>query len=185
MRTLRDSVIKKDMKNEDQFDISRVRQDFSILASKLDGKSLVYLDNAASTQKPNPVIDEISSFYKTGYANIHRGVYELSQKATETFEQIRLKVQQFINAKEAREVIFVKGTTEATNLIASTYARKFLDPGDEILISAMEHHANIVPWQLICKERGAILRVAPISDKGEILLEDLVNKYYEVIDIDK
>lgn len=160
------------MKNEDQFDISRVRQDFSVLAPNLAGKSLIYLDNAASTQKPNQVIDEISSFYKTGYANIHRGVYELSQKATETFEKIRSKVQQFINAKEAREVIFVKGTTEATNLIASTYARKFLDPGDEILISAMEHHANIVPWQLVCKERGAILRVAPISDKGEILLED-------------
>lgn len=172
MRKLNDSMIEIDEPKENQFDVSKVRQDFSILTPKLNKKRLVYLDNAASTQKPNQVVDEISSFYKTGYANIHRGVYELSQKATETFEKIRLKVQQFINAKEAREVIFVKGTTEATNLIASTYARKFLDPGDEILISAMEHHANIVPWQLACKEAGAILRVAPINDKGEILLED-------------
>ena len=172
MRTIDNSVIKIDEPKEAQFDVSKVRQDFSILNPKLNKKRLVYLDNAASTQKPNQVVEEINSFYKTGYANIHRGVYELSQKATETFEKIRLKVQQFINAKEAREVIFVKGTTEATNLIASTYARKFLDPGDEILISAMEHHANIVPWQLACKEAGAILRVAPINDKGEILLED-------------
>ena len=172
MRTIDNSVIKIDEPKEAQFDVSKVRQDFSILTSKSNKKQLVYLDNAASTQKPNQVIDEISSFYKTGYANIHRGVYELSQKATEKFEKTRLKVQQFINAKEAKEIIFVKGTTEATNLIASTYARKFLDPGDEILISTMEHHANIVPWQLACEEAGAILRVAPISDKGEILLED-------------
>ena len=113
-------MIEIDEPKENQFDVSKVRRDFSILTPKLNKKRLVYLDNAASTQKPNQVVDEISSFYKTGYANIHRGVYELSQKATETFEKIRLKVQQFINAKEAREVIFVKGTTEATNLIAST-----------------------------------------------------------------
>ena len=154
------------------FDMTSIRRHFPLLAKEIRGRPLVYLDNAASTQKPRQVIDAMSSFYEHEYANIHRGVYLLSQQATEAFEQVRRNVQHFINAKEAREIVFVRGTTEAINLVASTYARKFVGEGDEILISAMEHHSNIVPWQMICEEKGATLRVAPIDDSGEIILED-------------
>lgn len=153
------------------FEMRSIRRHFPILAKEIRGRPLVYLDNAASTQKPRQVIDAMSSFYEDDYANIHRGVYLLSQAATEAFEQVRRNVQHFINAKEAREIVFVKGTTEATNLVASTYARKFVGKGDEILISAMEHHSNIVPWQMICEEKDATLRVTPINDSGEIILE--------------
>ncbi len=152
-------------------DTDRLRQDFPILARDVRGKPLVYLDNAASTQKPNQVIEAMSSFQRRDYANIHRGLYWLSQEATEAFEEVRYKVQRFINARESREVVFVRGTTEATNLVASTYARQALSAGDEILISAMEHHSNIVPWQQVCEEKGGILRVAPVDDSGEVILE--------------
>ena len=153
-------------------DVESLRQDFPILARTVRRKPLVYLDSAASTQKPNQVIEAMNAFYRRDYANIHRGIYWLSHEATEAFEAVRRKVQQFINARESREVVFVRGTTEATNLVASTFARQALGAGDEILISTLEHHSNIVPWQRICEEKGGVLRVAPIDDQGQVLLEE-------------
>jgi cysteine desulfurase/selenocysteine lyase len=153
-------------------DTDRVRRDFPILAQLCHGRPLVFLDSAASAQKPRRVIDAQSSFYEHDYANIHRGVYELSQRATTAFEGAREKVRAFLNAAEAREVIFVRGATEAINLVASSFGRLALGSGDEILISAMEHHSNIVPWQLACDERGAKLQVAPIDDRGELMLDE-------------
>ena len=153
-------------------DVSRIREDFPILKQLVRGKPLVYLDNAASAQKPQAVIDALSRFYSTGYANIHRGIHWLSERATEAYETARLSVQRFIGAAEANEVIFVRGTTEAINLVAQTYGRTHVQAGDEILISTMEHHSNIVPWQMLCEATGAILRVVPISDDGELLLDE-------------
>jgi cysteine desulfurase/selenocysteine lyase len=137
------------------------------------GKPLVYLDSAATSQKPQAVIDAISGFYSRDNANVHRGVHYLSERATEAYEGARAKVGGFLNAAHAEEVVFTRGTTEAINLVAQTYARTHLDEGDEVLITAMEHHSNIVPWQMVCAERGARLRVAPISDAGELLLSEL------------
>ncbi len=154
------------------FDVSTIREDFPILKQEVNGKPLVYLDNAATSQKPMAVIEAERQFYLTDCSNIHRGVHELSQRATKAFEDVRVKVQRFLNAREAREIIFVRGTTEAINLVANTYGRKNIQAGDEIIISAMEHHSNIVPWQILCEEQGAVLRVAPISDNGEILFEE-------------
>ena len=156
-------------------DVDRLRRDFPILARNVRRKPLVYLDSAASTQKPNQVIEAMNSFYQRDYANIHRGVYWLSQEATEAFEAVRGKVQRFINARESREIVFVRGTTEATNLVAGTFARQAVGAGDEILISTLEHHSNIVPWQRICEEKGGVLRVAPINDSGEVRLEAFEN----------
>ncbi len=153
-------------------DMGRIRQDFPILKQRIHGKPLVYLDNAASAQKPQAVIDALSRFYSTSYANVHRGIHQLSEQATETYETARLSVQRFIGAAEANEIIFVRGTTEAINLVAQTYGRTHLQAGDEILISTMEHHSNIVPWQMLCEATGAILRVVQISDDGELLLDD-------------
>jgi cysteine desulfurase/selenocysteine lyase len=153
-------------------DVYRVREDFPILKQKIHGKPLVYLDNAASTQKPQAVIDALVRYYTTDNANVHRGVHLLSERATHAYEQARVKVQRFINAREAREVIFVRGTTEAINLVAQTFGRQHLQAGDEVLITAMEHHSNIVPWQMLCEEKGAALRVAPIDDAGELLMEE-------------
>jgi cysteine desulfurase/selenocysteine lyase len=152
--------------------MGRIRQDFPILKQRIHGKPLVYLDNAASAQKPQAVIDALSRFYSTSYANVHRGIHQLSEQATETYETARLSVQRFIGAAEANEIIFVRGTTEAINLVAQTYGRTHLQAGDEILISTMEHHSNIVPWQMLCEATGAILRVVQISDDGELLLDD-------------
>ena len=152
-------------------DVQRIRADFPILAQYVHGKPLVYLDNAASSQKPKAVIDAMARFDATKYANIHRGVHALSQHATTAFEEARDKVQRFINAADRKEIIFVRGTTEAINLVAQSYARPALDLGDEIVISAMEHHSNIVPWQMVCHERRATLRVAPITDDGELELD--------------
>lgn len=154
------------------YDVQRLREDFPVLKQTVYGKPLVYLDNAATSQKPRSVIAVIEKFYAEECANVHRGVHLLSQRATEQYEQARVKVQQFIGAAESREIIFVRGTTEAINLLASSFGRKFVGPGDEILITAMEHHSNIVPWQILCQERGAVLKVAPINDAGELLLEE-------------
>jgi cysteine desulfurase / selenocysteine lyase len=154
-------------------DVERVRQEFPILSQMPYGKPLVYLDSAATSQKPQAVIDAISRFYSRDNANVHRGVHYLSERATEAYEGARAKVQGFLNAAHAQEIVFTRGTTEAINLVAQTYARTHLDEGDEVLITAMEHHSNIVPWQMVCAERGARLRVAPINDAGELLLDDL------------
>ena len=154
------------------FDVERVRSDFPILQQRVNGHQLVYLDNAATSQKPKAVIDAIVRYYEHDNANIHRGVHYLSQRATEEFESARKVVQSFINAAEPREIIFVRSATEAINLVAQTYGRQHLGIGDEVLITAMEHHSNIVPWQLLCEEKQAKLQVAPINDRGELILEE-------------
>jgi cysteine desulfurase/selenocysteine lyase len=152
-----------------------LRAQFPILANEMNGKPLVFLDSAASSQKPKVVIDSISNYYETTHANVHRGVYKLSQEATDAFEKGRSIVKNFINAPSEEEVIFTKGATEGINLVASCFGRKYLHEGDEVLISAMEHHANIVPWQLICEERKALLKVIPITDDGELIMEEYKN----------
>jgi len=155
------------------FDVERVRQKFPILSEKVYGKPLVYLDSAATSQKPQGVVDAMSRFLLKENANVHRGVHYLAERATEAYEGARAKVQRFLNAGHAQEIIFVRGTTEAINLVAQTYGKKHVGAGDEVLITAMEHHSNIVPWQMLCEETGARLRVAPINDAGELLLDEL------------
>lgn len=155
------------------FNVNDIRNDFPILSEKAYGKPLVYFDNAATSQKPQVVIDALVNYYSHSNANIHRGVHFLSQIASEAFDNVREKVRAFINASSEKEIIFVKGTTEAINLVAATYGRKNIGKGDEILISAMEHHSNIVPWQLLCEEKGAVLKVIPMNDKGELVLDKL------------
>jgi len=154
------------------FDIDKIRADFPLLEGEMRGKPLVFLDSAASSQKPKVVIDAISEYYNSQHANVHRGVYQLSQEATDAFELGRERVRSFINAASTEEIIFTKGTTESINLVASCYGRKFLKEGDEVVISTMEHHSNIVPWQMICEEKGAILKVIPINEAGEIIIEE-------------
>jgi cysteine desulfurase/selenocysteine lyase len=155
-------------------DVEHVREDFPILTQRIHGKPLVYLDNAATTQKPRAVIEAEQRFYLRDKSNIHRGVHELSDRATNAYEEARDKVRRFLNAQESREIIFVRGTTEAINLVAQTLGRARTGAGDEILISAMEHHSNIVPWQILCEAKGARLRVAPINDRGELILEEFL-----------
>jgi cysteine desulfurase/selenocysteine lyase len=154
------------------FDVYKIREDFPILNQKVNGKPLVYLDNAATSQKPKIVLDALRHYYTEDNANVHRGVHELSQRATKAFEDARVKVQHFLNARDAHEIVFVRGTTEAINLVAMTYGRKNVGAGDEIVITAMEHHSNIVPWQILCEEKSAVLRVAPMNDRGELLLDE-------------
>jgi cysteine desulfurase/selenocysteine lyase len=154
------------------FDVEKVRGDFPVLKQKVHGKPLVYLDNAATSQKPLAVIEAIRKFYEVDCANIHRGVHELSQRSTAAYEQTRVKVKQFLNARTKNELIFVRGTTEGINLVASSWGRKCVKSGDEIVVSGMEHHSNIVPWQILCEEKGAKLRVIPIDDRGELLMEE-------------
>lgn len=154
------------------FDINAIRADFPILSREVNGKPLVYLDNGATSQKPNQVIDAVSNYYRSFNANIHRGVHELSQQATNAYEQARELVARFINARESAEIVFTRGTTEGINLVAQTWGRNYLKAGDEIVVTAMEHHANIVPWQMLCEETGAVLRVIPINDDGTIILEE-------------
>jgi cysteine desulfurase/selenocysteine lyase len=154
------------------FDVERIREDFPVLRQLVNGKPLVYLDNAASSQVPQVVIDRGSAYLEDEHSNIHRGVHYLSQKATTAYEGAREKVKRFINAREAKECIFVRGATEGINLVMHGYGRKFIGPGDEIIISAMEHHSNIVPWQMLCEEKGAILRVIPMNDAGELLQDE-------------
>ncbi len=155
------------------FDIEKVRYDFPILTRTVHGKPLVYLDNAATSQKPNVVIDAESNYYRRYNSNVHRGVHQLSVEATEAYENTRKKLKQFIHAKEAREIIFVRGTTEAINLVAQSYGRTFFKAGDEIILTHMEHHSNIVPWQLLRDQIGIVIKVLPINQAGEISLTDL------------
>lgn len=154
------------------FDVERIREAFPVLRQFVNGKPLVYLDNGASSQVPQVVIDRGSLYLEDEHSNIHRGVHYLSQKATTAYEGAREKVKRFINAREAKECIFVRGATEGINLVMHGYGRKFIGAGDEIIISAMEHHANIVPWQMLCEEKGAILRVIPMNDAGELLQDE-------------
>ena len=154
------------------FDVERIRKGFPILQTKVHGHPLVYLDNAATSQKPRAVIDALVRYYEGENANIHRGVHYLSQIATEEFEKARETVRAFVNAARASEIIFTRGTTEALNLVAQTYGKTNVGAGDEVLITAMEHHSNIVPWQMLCAEKGAKLRVAPMNDEGELLLAE-------------
>ena len=154
------------------FDVEKVREDFPVLKQRIHGKPLVYLDSAATAQKPFAVIDAIRKFYEVDCANIHRGVHELSQRSTAAYEETRSKAKRFLNARAKNELIFVRGTTEGVNLVASSWGRKNVKPGDEIVVSALEHHSNIVPWQMLCEEKGAKLRVIPVDDRGELLLEE-------------
>jgi len=154
------------------FDVAKVKEDFPILNQTVNGHPLVYLDNAATSQKPRSVIDALVGYYSADNSNVHRGVHTLSQRATDHYEEARTKVRRFINADDDREIIYVRGTTEGINLVAQTFGRENIHEGDEIIISAMEHHSNIVPWQMLCQERGAILKVAPIDDSGELLLDE-------------
>jgi cysteine desulfurase / selenocysteine lyase len=154
------------------FDVQKVRDDFPILRERVHGKKLVYLDNAATSQKPQVVIDTVRRYYERDNANIHRGVHFLSERATEEYEGAREDLRSFLNAADASEIVFVRGATEAVNLVAQTYGRSHVEAGDEVLITAMEHHSNIVPWQILCEEKRARLRVVPINDSGELMLED-------------
>jgi len=156
------------------FDVERVRKDFPILAGTNRGKPLVFLDSAASAQKPRAVLDAMDALYTTHYANVHRGVYELSEKATLAFEGVREKTRAFLNAPDTREIVFVRGTTEAINLVAATFGRANVGEGDEVLITHLEHHSNIVPWQMLCDEKGATLRVAPIDEDGALIVDEFV-----------
>jgi cysteine desulfurase / selenocysteine lyase len=154
------------------YDVYRIRDDFPILNERSNGKPLVYLDNAATGQKPRAVLETVDWAYRHAYANVHRGVHTLSERATKAYEDARARVQQFINAADAREIVFVRGTTEAINLVASSFGRENIREGDEILITEMEHHSNIVPWQLLRDQTGAKLRVVPINESGELMLEE-------------
>ncbi|MCH7604027.1 MAG: cysteine desulfurase [Planctomycetes bacterium] len=155
-----------------QFEVKRIRGDFPILSRTVNGKPLVYLDNAATSQKPAVVIDTIKSYYESSNANIHRGVHHLSVKATEAYERARATMQRFLGAARPEELVFVRGATEAINLVAQTWVRANVEQGDEIIISHLEHHSNIVPWQLLCEQTGAVLKIAPINDAGELMLDD-------------
>ena len=172
MTTAANTAVRPKAAPQTAFDVYKVRADFPILARKIQGKPLVYLDNAATTQKPQAVIDAIVRYYTAENSNIHRGVHTLSELATESYERSRVTVQRFLNAADPREIIFVRGATEGINLVAQTWGRTHVGRGDEILISAMEHHSNIVPWQILCEQQGANLRVAPVNDAGELLLDE-------------
>jgi cysteine desulfurase / selenocysteine lyase len=157
------------------FDVAKFRRDFPILKEKVHGKPLVYLDNAATTQKPLLVIETLDRYYRTYNSNIHRGLHLLSEKATEAYEASRVKTQKFLNAADPREIIFTRGATEGINLVAQTWGRQNVKAGDEVLVTNMEHHSNIVPWQMLCEEKGAILKVVPINDTGELVMEEFQN----------
>jgi cysteine desulfurase/selenocysteine lyase len=154
------------------FDVERIREDFPVLKQKIHGKPLVYLDNAATAQKPQAVIDAIVHFYEVDCANIHRGVHELSQRSTAKYEETRNKVKRFLHARSTHEIIFVRGTTEGINLVTHSWGRHNVKADDEVIIAGLEHHSNIVPWQILCEENGAKLRVIPINDRGELILEE-------------
>ncbi len=160
---------------DSKLDIAKIRNTFPVLDRQVNGRQLIYFDNAATTQKPENVINAISDYYRQYNANIHRGLHSLAEKATAAYENTRMTIQQFINARESEEVIFTSGTTESINLVANAFGRKYLDKGDEIIISELEHHSNIVPWQLICQEKGAVLKVIPIDDFGDLDLDAFKN----------
>lgn len=155
-----------------KIDVEKIRKDFPILSRKIHGKPLIYFDNAASSQKPKQVINCIDKYYSEEHSNVHRGVHYLSSAATEKYESVRESVRKFINAAFSHEIIFTKGTTDSINLVAFSFGKKFIGKGDEVIISAMEHHSNIVPWQMICEEKDARLRIIPINDSGEIIMEE-------------
>ncbi len=159
-------------KRTNKVDFDKIRKDFPLLKREMNGKPIVFLDSAASSQKPNYVLRAMDQYYKKLHANVHRGVYQLSQEATDAFEKSRRLVKEFINAPSEKECIFVRGTTEGINLVASSYGRKNLQAGDEVLISTMEHHSNIVPWQMVCEEKGAHLKVVPINEDGEMIMSE-------------
>jgi cysteine desulfurase/selenocysteine lyase len=161
------------IKESNMLDVEKVRKDFPILDTLVFGHPLVYLDNAATTQKPEAVLKAMDEYYHTINSNVHRGVHHLSQLATDAYELARKKIAEYIGAKHSHEIIFTRGTTESINLVAATFGRKFLKPGDSILVSGMEHHSNIVPWQLVCEDRGAKLKVIPINADGELVLDGL------------
>ncbi len=165
-------TLKRGMKDAAGLDLERIRAEFPILKTKVNGKPLVFLDNAASSQMPQPVIDRWLRYQTTQHSNIHRAVHHLSEVATAEYEAARRKLQAFINAKEEREVIFTTGTTDAINLVAHGYGRKFIGAGDEIVLTTLEHHSNIVPWQMVAEEKGAKIRVVPINDRGELIVEE-------------
>jgi cysteine desulfurase/selenocysteine lyase len=155
------------------FDVARIRADFPILHQEVRGRPLVYLDSAATTQKPQAVIDTLVRYYTHDNANVHRGVHALSERSTRAYEGARERVRRFINARETKEIIFVRGCTEAVNLVAQTFGRSKVGPGDEVLITAMEHHSNIVPWQMLCQQVGATLKVVPVDERGDLRMEQL------------
>lgn len=157
------------------WDVEKIREDFPVLSREVNGKPLVYLDNSASSQVPQLVIDRGSKYLEEEHSNIHRGVHYLSQHATNAYEAAREKVKRFINAKEAAECIFVRGATEGVNLVAQSYGKKFINEGDEIIISQMEHHSNIIPWQIVAEERGAQIRVIPMNERGELIIDEYEN----------
>jgi cysteine desulfurase/selenocysteine lyase len=166
------------------FDVHQIREEFPILSTSMNGKPLVFLDSAASSQKPLAVIEAMNQYYRTGHANVHRGVYQLSQKATDQFENSRRTVQHFLNAKHDHEIIFVRGTTEGINLVASSYGEKFVHEGDEIIVSGLEHHSNIVPWQMLCERKNAKLKVIPVLDNGELDMDiyaQLLNEKVKIV----
>ena len=160
------------IENAELYDVKKIREDFPILKKLIHGKPLCYLDNAATSQKPQVVIDAINNFYLSQNANVHRGVHHLSEVSTKAFEDARIKIKEFINAASDKEIIFTRGTTEAINLVAYSYGRKNIREDDEIIISHMEHHSNIVPWQILCEEKKAKLKVIPVNDDGELILEE-------------
>ncbi len=157
------------------FDVNKLREEFPILSQSVNGKPLVYLDNAATNQKPLSVINSISSYYETINSNVHRGLHTLSERATEAYEGSREKIREFINAKSTNEIVFVRGTTEGVNLVTSTFGKANVNEGDEIIITEMEHHSNLVPWQNLCREKNAVLNYIPVNDEGELILDDLEN----------
>ena len=179
-------LMPEDKKHEEIAAVQAWRADFPILATRVHGKPLVYLDNAATTQKPLAVIEAESLYYRRDNANVHRGVHVLSQRATDAYEAARVKVQHLINARKAEEIIFVRGTTEAINLVAQSYGRNRFAPGDEIILSVMDHHSNIVPWQILCEQTGARLRITPVNDAGELDMgayEGLLNEHTKLVTI--
>jgi cysteine desulfurase / selenocysteine lyase len=168
---------------KDELDIKKIRKDFPLLQTKVYGKPLVYLDNSATTQKPEMVLKAMDDYYRTYNSNVHRGVHFLSQKATDAYEVARKKVTEYINAAHEHEVIFTRSTTDGINLVAYSYGKKFVTEGDSVIISAMEHHSNIVPWQMMCEERGATLKVIPMNEKGELLLDEFEKLLDETVKI--
>ncbi len=168
------------------FDVAAIRKDFPILNRQVNGKPLVFLDSAASSQMPQPVIDRLVQYQTTEHANVHRGVHTLSQEATEAYEGVRRKVRELIGAKEDREIIYTRGTTEGINLVVNSYGRAFLGAGDEIILSALEHHANIVPWQMLCQEKGCVIRVIPCDDRGVLDMDsykELLNERTKFVSV--
>ncbi|MBS1552337.1 MAG: cysteine desulfurase [Bacteroidetes bacterium] len=164
-----------ELHKDTSFDVNKLREQFPILNQSVNGKPLIYLDNAATNQKPLSVINSISNYYETINSNVHRGLHTLSERATEAYEASREKVREFINAKSANEIVFVRGTTEGVNLVASSFGKANINEGDEIIVTEMEHHSNLVPWQNLCREKNAVLKYIPVNDEGELILDDLEN----------